>query len=243
MSLALKSRNLTQYTFFRLLAAFMYCYELVKTFPPSLNDIMHHAGWIALTCFAYTSPMATEGPTNVAMVWCMATCSFFSLGWNSVALLGVFLMLNLGSWERPQKWMCVAYSSLTWSMCLSRPIEWLSYLVMMSAFWKVADGVVSYCVLGATSLVLIGLCSLHRKWSHRSLKYSQDLWRNYREVTIADSGKGRNSDNSNMKSRFPSIKGKLQFGKLIVDGNFWMVLMGLAMPRLVRIRTSSAIEN
>ncbi|KAH8808999.1 hypothetical protein F5884DRAFT_390225 [Xylogone sp. PMI_703] len=221
-----------------LLGSFMYGYELIKTFPPTLNDIIHHAGWIALTYFAYSSPMATEGPTNIPMIWCMATCSFFSLGWNSVVLLGVFLLLNLGSWNRPRKWMCNTYSFLTWSMCISRPIEWMSYLAMMSQFWQIAHGAVSYLVLIATSLVLIGLCSLHRRWSHRSLKYSRDLWRNYRNATMTESGKDKAVTTFSERSDHAASKSKkLQFslGSLLVDGHYWMVLGGLALPHLLKL--------
>jgi len=226
-----------------LVASFTYGYELIKTFPPLLSDIMHHAGWIALTCFAYKSPLATESPTNVPMIWCMATCTFFSLGWNSVVLLGVFLMLNLGSWGRPSRWMCIAYSFLTWSMCLSRPMEWLSYLITMSSFWQVANGMMSYCVLIIISLVLVGLCSLHRKWSHRSLKYSRDLWRNYREVTIANSKREHDAAISSKQYSLPSKLRRLQFGSLIVDGHYWMVVMGLSLPHLLRFGKMLTIDN
>ena len=102
----------------------MYGYELIKTFPPRKIDIVHHAGWIILTYFAYESPMANRGPTHIPMIWCMASVSFFSLGINSIVLLGAFLILNLAPWDRPLKWSCLTYSALAWTMALSRPVEW-----------------------------------------------------------------------------------------------------------------------
>jgi hypothetical protein len=201
----------------------MYGYELLKTFPPTMNDTIHHVGWIALTCFAYLSPLATQGSTHIPMIRCIAVCSFFSLGVNSVVLLGLFLMLHLGpSWTSPPRWMCRAYSVLTWIMCLSRPVEWLSYLIMVNEFWKVPSHVSHYLILIAISWVLIGLCDLHRKWSLRSLKYSRDLWTNY----VTEMGREKDSHVGTFVLS--------QMGSVVVEGNYWMVVGALTLPQLLR---------
>jgi hypothetical protein len=203
----------------------MYGYELLKTFPPTWNDIVHHAGWIGLTFFVYRSPLAIEGPILPAMIRIIAICSFFSLGLNSVALLGVFLMLHLGPWTRPPRWMCLTYSIFTWTMCLSRPLEWALYLAMYSLLWQNANHITSYMIMMAIAAVLFGLVSLHRKWSARSLKYCADLWGNFQK-TAAEKYRTPLSPVAKSKSKTSRL------GSFVVDGTYCMVIVGLALPVL-----------
>jgi hypothetical protein len=197
----------------RLIAAFIYGYELLKVFPPTWKDIVHHAGWIGLTLFVYRSPLATEGSILPSMIRIIAICSFFSLGLNNVILLGNFLIMYLGSWARPPRWMCLTYGISTWAMCLSRPLEWILYLAMYRILWQNASHITGYVIMTAIAAVLFGIVSLHREWSARCLKRCADLWGNFNQTwKIAAEEKDKTQLGPIAKSKTSRL------GSFVVDG-------------------------
>ena len=71
--------RLSKSFFSSLVAAAIYGYELLKTLPPTFDDVLHHGGSIMLTYIIYRSPIATQEPHLVNMIRLIGVASFFSL--------------------------------------------------------------------------------------------------------------------------------------------------------------------